>query len=102
MNRGEVVKADWPFSDRTESKTRAAVFWQDSAQDGCPQPLRGNAVVAFAFPLIVAYTILGAITGIVVGRRLWGGVGAACLGTALALVPAVVGFLGFIWFSFHL
>jgi hypothetical protein len=59
-------------------------------------------VVAFAFPLIVAYTALGAFTGVVVGRRLWGRVGAACLGTALALAPAVVGFLSFAWFSLHL
>ncbi len=25
MNRGEVVEVDWPFSDRTGSKTRPAV-----------------------------------------------------------------------------
>ena len=34
MNRGEVVEVDWPFSDRTGSKTRPAVVVQADFLNG--------------------------------------------------------------------
>lgn len=34
MNRGEVVEVDWPFSDRTGSKTRPAVVVQSDFLNG--------------------------------------------------------------------
>ena len=34
MNRGEVVEVDWPFSDRTGSKTRPAVIVQADFLNG--------------------------------------------------------------------
>src|SRR5262249_30413775 len=34
MNRGEVVEVDWPFSDRTGSKTRPAVVIQADFLNG--------------------------------------------------------------------
>jgi mRNA-degrading endonuclease toxin of MazEF toxin-antitoxin module len=34
MNRGEVVEVDWPFSDRTGSKTRPAVVVQGDFLNG--------------------------------------------------------------------
>src|SRR5437763_14171495 len=34
MNRGEVVELDWPFSDRTGSKTRPAVVVQADFLNG--------------------------------------------------------------------
>ena len=44
-------------------------------------------------PMIVAYSLLGCVTGAVVGRKLWGNVGAAILAMLLGLAPAVVGLL---------
>jgi mRNA-degrading endonuclease toxin of MazEF toxin-antitoxin module len=34
MNRGDVVELDWPFSDRTGSKTRPAVVVQADFLNG--------------------------------------------------------------------
>jgi mRNA-degrading endonuclease toxin of MazEF toxin-antitoxin module len=34
MNRGEVVEVDWPFSDRTGSKTRPAIVVQADFLNG--------------------------------------------------------------------
>jgi hypothetical protein len=49
-------------------------------------------MVVFVAPLVVAYVLLGCLTGGVVGRRLWGNEGSAALGIVLGLTPALVGF----------
>jgi hypothetical protein len=46
-------------------------------------------------PLVVAYTVLGCLTGFFAGRKLWGNVGGFALGMMLGLAPAVAGlFIG--------
>ncbi len=50
-------------------------------------------MLILALPMIVGYGVLGAAVGVAVGRRLWGGVGAAALGTLLGLTPLAVGYL---------
>lgn len=53
-------------------------------------------------PMIVGFTLLGCITGAVVGRKLWGNLGAVILAMLLGLFPAVVGLfvgMGLLWNS---
>jgi hypothetical protein len=54
----------------------------------------------FLMPLIVAYTALGIAIGIVVGRKLWGPVGAACLGTLLGMAPPLAAWVGLVLLVF--
>jgi hypothetical protein len=53
-------------------------------------------------PMIVGFTLLGCVTGAVVGQKLWGKFGAVILAMLLGLFPAVVGLvvgMGLLWNS---
>jgi hypothetical protein len=57
---------------------------------------KDEIMLQFALPMIVGYTVLGILIGAVVGKKLWGWVGAACLAMLLGLAPLVTSFLLFV------
>jgi len=56
----------------------------------------------FFLPMIVGFTLLGCLTGFVVGRKAWGYAGGVLLGMVLGLAPDLVGLtvgMGLLWRS---
>lgn len=49
-------------------------------------------MLVFIAPMVIAFVLIGIVTGWIVGRQTWGNAGGVMLAMGLGLPPAIVGF----------